>query len=265
VYLGSFLTNDSGISPQDEARLCAASNIYCGLQRHLWSRLFSRRNKILLHKSLTHSVWELPTVVRNSLFASPDTSSAPHTVSSNKSSTATQKQPFWTAVLWSGKHCTSSHLPRLYDMLHSSGSRRVASFTDTRNKRRGIQSTQSFFWKEWVISRSKQLYEMNSSGSICITAAIHCPATHPASKDYHPQARLHSRQRHFAHMRCSSGTHAVSPLSWRHCGTRLITAQRSLLWSTIVTPVPVFWVIITINLSGNWQGVLLKKITPIWT
>lgn len=33
------------VSPQVGAKLCAASNIYCGLQRHLWSRLLSRRKQ----------------------------------------------------------------------------------------------------------------------------------------------------------------------------------------------------------------------------
>jgi hypothetical protein len=73
VYLGSFLTNanDNGISPQVEARLCAAGNIYYGLQRHLWCRLLSRRNKIVLYKTLTYSSWELPTVVKTVLSHAP--------------------------------------------------------------------------------------------------------------------------------------------------------------------------------------------------
>jgi hypothetical protein len=165
------------------------------------------------------------------------------------------KQPFYTAVPWAGKHYTCSHLPHLYDMLRASASHRAASFTDTWNKRRSIQSTQSFVWMEWVISRSKQGYQRSNSsgGSLCITAAMHCPAMHPAGKDYQPQVRLHSRQQHFAHVRCGSGTHAVSPpywwhrgthrvspLYWWHRGTRLITAQQSLLWSTIATAGPVF-------------------------
>lgn len=49
-------------------------------------------------------------------------------------------------------------------------------------------------------------------GSLCVTAAIHHPAMHPAGKDYQLQARLYSRQQHIVHMRCSSCTHAVSPL-----------------------------------------------------
>lgn len=242
MYLGSFLTNDNSISSQVETRLCAAGNIYCGLWRQLWSRLLSRRNKIVLRKTLIHSARELATVLRSGPVVPPDTSGTPHTSSSNESSTATQKQPFCTAVPWAGKHCTSSHLPHLYDMLHTSDSHRVASFTDTRNERRGIQSTQSLVWKEWVISRIKQLYQRsNSSGSsLCFIAAMHWPATHPTGKDYQPHARLRSRQQHFAHMRCSSCTHAVSPLYWRHHGTRLITAQQSLLWSTVATAVPVF-------------------------
>lgn len=56
VYLGSFLTNDNGIGPQVEARLCAAINSYFGLQRQLCSRLLSKRNKIVLDKILTHLV-----------------------------------------------------------------------------------------------------------------------------------------------------------------------------------------------------------------
>jgi hypothetical protein len=116
-------------------------------------------------------------------------------------------------------------------VLRSSASRRAASFTDVRNKRRGIQRTQSFVWKEFVISRSEQSYQRSNSsgGCLCITAAMQCPARHTAGKDYQPQARLRSRQQHFAHMRCSSGTRAVSPLYWRRHGTRLITTQQYLL------------------------------------
>jgi hypothetical protein len=67
-------------------------------------------------------------------------------------------------------------------------------------------------------------------------------------------------------------THAVTPLYCWHLGTLHATAQQSVpymhRWSNIArshktkTVVPVEQLIITINLSGKWQGVLLKKIIP---
>ena len=56
VYLGSFPTNGNNISEDVDASLIAANNCYFGLQRHLRSKLLSRKPKITLYRTLVRSV-----------------------------------------------------------------------------------------------------------------------------------------------------------------------------------------------------------------